>query len=314
MGLTMKFNMIGLEENYGKHRFSNNSILGEIYKATEPSSSLFFVWWIEKIFLSGKFEREADLLCEQDWFGVMHVPLLTPNWALYSQNNLSKLYFMDKWQSALKKCKGIVVLSYHMKEQLEALYPSLNIFNLKHPIPANGPKFDFNSFKKDPKLLLVGTWLRNFDAFYDSETWLRKKLIVNHYSRNFIEKQYEKYRPKMMSDLERIDHVEFLDDKNYDLLVCSSVLYLCLHETSANNAICECISYATPFVSKPHPAVIEYCGENYPLLIEDERKIQFSLDEIYDAHLYLKEQTHLREELAIDKFVQGIKNIYANLG
>jgi len=309
----MKFEIIGLKENYGKHRYSNNVILSQLNKEVKSSPKLLFVWWTEKMFLSPDYVKVVDRLCKTEWFGVMHVPLLTPNWAMYSQNNLAKLYFMERWGMALKKCKGIIALSKHMKEQLSALYPDLNVFSLKHPIQSTDISFDYEAFCQDPKLLLVGTWLRNFDGFYDIKVPWRKKLIINHYTEDFMQQCYHKYRPGMLEDIKSIDHVNFLKNKEYDELICSSLLYLNLHETSANNALCECISYTVPFIAKRHPAIVEYCGSEYPLFVDDDSNLQISREKVREAHIYLKERQDLRDGLSMQLFIREMRNIWQQL-
>ena len=309
----MKFEIAGLEESYGKHRYSNNAILDALARQVTPSSSLLFVWWTEKIFLDAKFEDTVDRLTRTDWFGVMHVPLLTPNWAMYSQNNLAKLYFMDRWRAALKRCRGIITLSEHMKSQVQAIYPDIPVFALKHPMNASDIVFDFTAFQRNPRLLLVGTWLRDFDQFHALQTPWKKKLILNHYARGFLEERYAKYRPAIMDDLEEIEHVTFLENDAYDRLVQSCVLYLGMHETSANNALCEAISYAVPFVARPHPAVEEYCGARYPLLMEDDSTLDISMDQVWEAHRYLKDNQALREALSIERFIQQMGLIYTQI-
>jgi hypothetical protein len=309
----MKFEIVGLEEVYGKHRYSNNEILECLQEKVEPSADLMFVWWVEKMFLDPKYEDIVERLCNTEWFGVMHVPLLTPNWGLYSQNNLAKLYFMRVWRQALKRCKAIITLSEHMRDQVSAIYPDLRVFTLKHPIPAGKASFDFERFSRDPTLLMVGTWLRDFDSFFRIETKWRKRVILNHYAEEFIGKRYQKYRPGMLRDIKSLDYVEFLDSDDYDSMLSASVPYLYMHETSANNAVCECISYSVPFVANRHPAIVEYCGSEYPMFVSNRRRLIVSLSQVADAHAYLRERNELREELSMGKFVVGMADIWARL-
>lgn len=309
----MKFEIVGLDENYGKHRFSNNAILQALREQSAPDSEMLFVWWVEKMFLGAEYGSVVERLCETEWFGVMHVPLLTPNWAMYSQNNLAKLYFMPSWRKALKKCRGIITLSDHMQEQLSATYPDLNVFSAKHPIPEAAASFNFDAFQADPKLLLVGAWLRDFDGFHAVKSPWRKKLIFNHYAEDFITRCYHKYRPRMLEDIKSLDHVSFLENDDYDALVQSSVLYLNLHETSANNALCECIAYAAPFVSLRHPAIEEYCGPDYPLFVDDICTLDISISQVREAHDYLKERQELRDALSMNSFVSSVREIWHSI-
>lgn len=309
----MKFNILAHDESYGKHRFSNNAILDALAENSSKDDDLSFVWWVEKMFLSPQYEDIVQKMIEKPWFGVMHVPLLTPNWAMYSQNNLSKLYYLPAWREGMKNCRGIIALSEHMRSQLKAIYPGLKVFALKHPIPESGARFDIKEFEKDPKLLLVGAWLRNFDQFSALETNLRKMIIINHYAEGYIKQCYHKYRPRMLDDVQAIDHVGFLENDEYDQMFRSSLLYLSLHETSANNALCECISYETPFVAKRHPAIIEYCGADYPLLVDDDAELNISTAQVSDAHAYLKQNKGLKKSLSMSSFVDGFRDVYSQV-
>lgn len=309
----MKFEIVGLEESYGKHRYSNNEILNGLFEQVEPSSDLLFVWWVEKMFLSPKYEEVIDRLCKTDWFGVMHVPLLTPNWAMYSQNNLAKLYFMERWREALKTCRGIITLSQHMQGQLSALYPDLNVYSIKHPIPCSTVTFDFDSFVNNPRLLLVGAWLRNFDSFFSLKTDWNKKIIVNHYAESFMQQCYHKYRPHMLEDIKKLDNIIFVENEMYDKLICSSVLYLNLHESSANNSLCECINYSVPFVANRHPAIVEYCGSEYPLFVDDIANLRISMEKVQEAHSYLKQRQDLRDALSMESFYSAMRETWRQL-
>ncbi|MFG6604746.1 MULTISPECIES: hypothetical protein [unclassified Sulfitobacter] len=309
----MKFSIAAHAESYGKHRFSNNEILNKLAKEVEVSDDLTFVWWVEKMFLSPKYEEITRQMMEKPWFGVMHVPLLTPNWAMYSQNNLSKMYFMREWRMALKNCRGIITLSDHMRKQVKAIYPELDVFSLKHPMPGTVKRFDLESYINDPKLLLVGAWLRDFSKFVSLDTNIRKHIVINHYARDFIEQRYKKYQPNILKDVLSHDHVGFLDNQDYDDLICSSVLYLSLHETSANNAICECVQYSVPFVARRHPAIEEYAGEEYPLFVEDDTFLDISVDQVIEAHKYLEARNDLKKDLDISSFIDGIRVIYSRM-
>jgi hypothetical protein len=312
--LTMKFNIIGLNERHGDHRFSNNTILKELNVHSEADDNIDFIWWVEKIFTKPENKDIANKLGDKDWFGVMHVPLLTPNWAQYSQNNLANLYFSEAWKKALKKCKGIIVFSEHMRLQLKALYPSLNVFSLKHPIGISELTFDINLFIKDPKILLVGAWLRDYDNFEKLKIKFEKRVLLNNYAEGYLRDVYSKYSVNILSKIRKLNCISFLENDDYDKLLSSSLVYLSVHETSANNAVCECISYEVPFVANRHPAIEEYVGVDYPLLFDDISNISsISIEDILAAHDYLRQNKHLKERLSLDVFIIEFSKVYKKL-
>jgi hypothetical protein len=306
----MRFDIVGIDENYGKHRFSNNDILRHLALNSQPSSELAFVWWVEKMFLGSGYSETVDRLTTSPWFGVMHVPLLTPNWAMYSQNNLAKLHFMPKWREAMEHCVGIITLSGHMQRQLKALYPKLKVYSLKHPIGSVESRFDIRKFRSDPSFQLVGAWLRDFDWFERCDVPFRKRIVFNQYAQNHIQQRYEKYRPGMLGLLKNLENSEFLTNEDYDKVLTSSLLCIALHETSANNAVCECLAYRTPFLAYRHPAIEEYVGSNYPLFIDDIDLASLSFANIEAASAYLEAQVELRNQLSYESFLDSFKKLF----
>lgn len=311
----MKFDIIGMSDSYGSHRFSNNIILQMLSDNSVAHDGLKFVWWIEKIFLDNKFEKDRDILEKNSWFGVAHVPLLTPKWAMYSQNDLSRLMYSDAWFKAKSTCKGIICLSEHLAEQYRALLPEVPIYSLKHPMGQTGSTFSVNRFFEERKIVMVGTWLRNFQSFLNADLSYRKVVLHTKYGRSFIREQYARYNPSIHKNLKNVENIDFLSDEAYDELLSSSILFLGMHETSANNAVCESIMNSTPFISLRHPAVEEYVGEEYPLFIDSYEELKNLDDEkVVAAHQYLKERDHLREALSYEKFIDDFKKIYNRFG
>lgn len=310
----MKFDIIGMSDSYGSHRFSNNIILKMLAETSIACDSLKFVWWIEKIFLDNKFEQDRRILEEKSWFGVAHVPLLTPKWAMYSQNDLSKLMYSDSWLKAKSTCKGIICLSEHLAEQYRTLLPEIPIYSLKHPMGHSGTEFSVKRFIEDRKIVMVGTWLRNFQKFLSADTSFRKVVLHTKYGRSFIRSQYARYNPSIHSNLRNIENIDFLSNQEYDDLLSSSILFLGMHETSANNAVCESIMSATPFVSLRHPAVEEYVGKEYPLFIDSYCELKDIDDQrVIAGHNYLKNRNDLREALSYEKFIEDFKKIFNSL-
>ena len=59
--------------------------------------------------------------------------------------------------------------------------------------------------------------------------------------------------------------------------------------------------------------MIEYCGADYPLLVEDDREIEVTTDQVMAAHDYLRRNTHLREALSMENFIAGMRGIYDSI-
>lgn len=308
----MKFNIIGFNDSFGKHRFSNNKILEILAKNSVPDDNLNFVWWIEKVFTDKKYKTDLEKLKNKPWFGVAHVPLLTPNWAMYAQNDLSSIYFSEHWGEAKKYCKGIICLSEHMSEQFKAFEPDLNVISLKHPIGKPDHEFNLNAFIDSPCLVLVGTWLRDYKWFCESEFGIPKKILMTHYAQDYLTNRYSKYYPDIIDKLNTLEVLDRLCNEQYDLLISSSLIFLGMHETSANNALCECIAMNVPFVANKHPALVEYVGEDYPLFAKPGKSFNITISMVRDAHLYLKNNHFLKLNLEYNTFLNEFRKAYNN--
>jgi hypothetical protein len=95
-----------------------------------------------------------------------------------------------------------------------------------------------------------------------------------------------------------------LSNEDYDILLSENIVFLDLYDSSANNAVIECIARATPLLVNPLPAVMEYLGEGYPLyydsLEECARKAE-NLDLVGEAHEYLKD-CEIRKKISQEHF------------
>tara|TARA_R100000995_G_C3477132_1_gene121603 strand:- start:1539 stop:1871 length:333 start_codon:yes stop_codon:yes gene_type:complete len=85
--------------------------------------------------------------------------------------------------------------------------------------------------------------------------------------------------------------LERIPDKDYDEMMTSCIVFLDLYDSSANNAVIECIARNTPLLVNRHPAIVEYCGEDYPLYfdsLDHAFELICDLDKIFAAHEHFK--------------------------
>lgn len=122
---------------------------------------------------------------------------------------------------------------------------------------------------------------------------------------------YEMVQNKIFS----VNIVEKLDNKEYDELLSTSVVFLNLLDASAVNTIIECIVRETPILVNRHPALEEYLGKDYPLFYDNFDQITDLLqpNHVMKAHQYLKEKD--KEFLKIENFLSTLiqTDIYQNL-
>jgi hypothetical protein len=103
-------------------------------------------------------------------------------------------------------------------------------------------------------------------------------------------------------------HLPFLDNIEYDRLLAENIVFLDLYDSSANNALVECIVRGTPVVVNRLPAVMEYLGPDYPLYFDDLDEAGAKAEDdrlVLAAHRYLMAHS-VRARLSGRHFLKSI--------
>lgn len=304
----------GLNSYYGEHRVSNNLILESLVDLHDDQAKLRFIWFLESYFIWGEASGERKSgdfsAIDEPWFGVLHVPPLTPKWA---GNQFAELFFLDEWRASLKNCRALIALSAYMARDLRILYPRIPVFSLKHPVEPFCQRFDLDAFLADPKVVLVGYWLRRHRFFYAWSAPLRKIHLLKRFSFDQMQRELQALGSLSPAERDSVQECLFLPAKEYDSLLSSSLVYLSLYEASGNNSVIECIAMGTPFIADRHPAIEEYVGCDYPLLLGPGELEKLSRDELLmrtcEAHRYLMAHPALLADLTFGRFRRGVGGI-----
>ena len=220
------------------------------------------------------------------WVGVIHNPPGTPKWANGGKATNHYMFKTRRWVNSRKHCKGIFVLSEYHRESLQQKL-KVPVSVIKHPTETPERKFSFSEFENNPEPMLVqvGHWLRNPNSLYQLQTTklTRARLDVGH---PWEEKVRQHIRPKSL-DLDGVKLIPRVDNKRYDELLSRNVVFLDLVDSSANNAIIECIVRNTPVLVNRIPPVVEYLGEDYPFYFDSLEEASRKADD-----LALIEKTH----------------------
>jgi len=309
----LKFNL-SLLSNFGEHRsgwsYAINSLKclqNDSGILVEPFVENDFCWWLKKPF-------------KKPWIGFVHNPQNMPKWFKYNQSPQA-LFSSKLWKESLESCKGLFCLSqYHKLWLQEQMGFDIPIASLIHPTETPNIKFSMQRFLAncDRKIVQVGWWLRKLHSiYYLPVNRLRKSMLkLNKY---YINEMFEMERKEfnIRPNLNDVEIIDRLPEAEYDELLSKNIVYLDLYDSSANNAIIECIVRNTPVLVNPLPAVIEYLGKDYPLYFnshnEAARKAEdFSL--IQETHEYLKSHP-IKEKLTAEYFLKSFaeSKIYQNL-
>ena len=313
---------IANQQKFTSHRCGWNYAIQALQPLHNPKGVLFD-GFIESSFL-WQSEQARKVPYHQPWVGFIHYPPNMPKWFLYHDSPQS-LFKREAWQESLQYCIGLFCLSDYQAQWISAKTRK-PVSSLLHPTEIPAVQFDFNKFAANPqkKIVQLGWWLRQLNAIYQlpiakenrlnyqkvrlmpvsGSAAMRQILAIAQKEREIEEISFSKRY------LENTVEWSRLSDEAYDTLLSENIAFTMLHDTSANNAVTECIARATPLVINPLPAVVEYLGEDYPLyarsLNEAADKVM-DLDRIQATHEYLK-TCSTRQKMSASDFRQQFQS------
>lgn len=231
------------------------------------------------------------------WVGILHNPPNVPDW-FFKPHNPESILSRDLFKESLKTCRCLIVLSDYLKNWLSERV-NVPVVSVKHPTPIPNKIWSYRKFiKSEKRLVQLGYWLRDFDS-------ICRIKVPNGFSKHIMPSDENMYKI-LVGYMEASDSKSAWELKNkwantsivprlsvdaFDDILTSSIVYLNLYDSSANNAIIECIARNTPILINKIEPVIEYLGPQYPLYFETEEEatsLLFDKRKIFDAHQYLK--------------------------
>lgn len=262
----------------------------------------------------------------QPWIGFVHNPFtVTKPFDIKASclNICSRLSFLK----ALGNCRGLYTLSEDLTESLKYLLDcfgayNINVETLKHPTILDVDKFDYHKYISSPKVTNIGYWLRSFDSFFTLDTTIPKHILLGklQYARDNFAIQHKQFKDKAKITGEKligkVTPHQALTNEEYDNFLTGSISYINLIDTSANNAVIECMARNIPLLVNYHPAVVEYLGEDYPFYYLTQAGANKKINDtnlIKETHEYLCNMD--KRFLSIDHFLHEFEysDIYNNL-
>lgn len=261
---------------------------------------------------------------QQPWVGFLHNPQSMPIWFNYHQRSPQKLFEQEIWQASLPSCLGLFSLSHYHAQWLRA-QTGKPVSVLTHPTEIPDQTFDFERFIANPnkKVIQIGWWLRKLNSIYqlplaqNNSLGYQKIRIGSFFDlaeaafANLLKLEAKVYKLEI-DEIYRLNtiSIDYVSNDQYDDLLSMNIAFIDLYDTSANNAIVECIARTTPLLINPLPAVKEYLGDEYPMyfhtLAEAAAK---ALDPalILETHEYLK-TCKTRKNLSDNYFLTSFQN------
>ena len=171
------FNMDYIDQNdySDSHRSGWQYIINNVKTLNNKKSNLYLDLSVDKTFhWKENVNKIVGILpYTQDWVGFIHHTFDST----FSEYNNTELLKKQTFLDSLKFCKGLLVFSYALKDNLinelsmlDSKYIVPPIFVLCHPteIVMERKSFSWKKFvsNNDKKLIHIGGWLRNIFSFY----------------------------------------------------------------------------------------------------------------------------------------------------
>lgn len=252
--------------DFGRHRSGLKYGLQFLLSLHHPQGTVLDAF-IERTF---SWQPHRTLSYNRPWIGFIHVPPRLPDWFHVEQNNQA-IFRSGPWQKSLPWCRGLFTFSRYHQRSLQPLLP-IPVDTLLLPTETPALKWSPEKFaaNKQKQIVQVGWWLRRLHAIYQlpRTDFAKAFLNVAHPS---IPELMKKEKEILMSegaysaiDLHSASVIPFLSNREYDLLLSQNIVFLHLYDSSACNAIVECMVRHTPLLINPLEAVVEYLGPEYP--------------------------------------------------
>jgi hypothetical protein len=277
------------------------------------------------ILLDDAFERTfQDRWRQPPWkepfVAIFHHPHNMPHW-FNEKQTLATLFDSPWWKKCRKYMRGAIALSNYLATDLrERLDVPVGVVKLPSELSSPEQQFRWDDFCENPKpsVVQIGWYLRNYKGIHQlrAPAWLTR---IHLYQRApHIERAYrntDEFSPwRHRPEYPGVEVLERVPDAEYNRLLKRNIVFLDLFDTSANNAIVECIVRNTPILVNNHPAVREYLGDDYPLCFDNINECYALLNDrsrLQAAHDCLAGMD--KTDMKADAFREGVMNFVHSL-
>ena len=236
---------------------------------------------------------------QQPWIGFLHNPPNVPTWFNMNGHAPADILQTECWRESMRRCRGLFTLSTYLKNWLAGQVP-VPVCSLLHPTQLPEMRFNIHKYKAnhEKKIVQVGWWLRKFHSIYRLPVTRLTKVLLDigaPWIAAIHQKELELAHET--GDLGAVQIVSYLPNNQYDELLSKNIVFLHLYDSSANNALIECIVRGTPVLVNPLEAVVEYLGPAYPFYFETLEEAAFKAENdslVVAAHEYLKTSAVLK--------------------
>jgi len=195
----------------------------------------------------------------------------------------------------------------YIEKQFILLKINIPVIFIKHPIDMNVPLFNILKYTENPNKMIIqiGQQLRKMSSIYHIKynnhipIWLTGTKNFNHI-KQILNNEIKYFGENINMNLVEMKYIE--DFSIYDMMLSQNIVFINLHDASANNTVIECIVRNTPIIVNRIEAVVEYLGEEYPLYYNKLEEVEqlLTIENITKAHEYMVKMN--KDDLSFDYF------------
>ena len=302
-----------LNRRYGNHRAGWVYAL-DCMRELHSDHGTKVISFVEKKFVFGSEVGEARNGFQQihePWIGFVHCPLVIPIWFNHDYSP-EQFFRQDNFQQAMRHCVGLYSLSTPLAVWLRERFPG-PVDVVLHPTELVARTFSTKNWcrRRARKVIQLGFWLRRLNAIWNLPlpgNYTKVIVGVNQpWQKNMLYLERE-----ILGEAHDDGDVTWhglLSNEAYDELLTSAIVFIDFYDTSANNAIVECIARGIPVVCPPSQAVVDYLGAEYPLYFRSYlHAAELCMDDVMieRAHMYMME-SGIREAISPRRFIENLR-------
>jgi len=302
-----------------KHHRSGWAFALEQLRELHAPDGIYFDDFVEKKFSrAGRASARHALPYTEPWVGIMHNPPGVPHWFNTNEQAPQSILQDERWPGSLPYCRGLFTLSTYLRDWLASRVP-VPVESLMHPTGPPAKFFNPSAYRanRHKGIVQVGWWLRRFHSLYLLPVTQLQKILLRigePWVESAMRAELNFVPAGIRNDVRVVDH---LTNMEYDRLLSRNLVLLDLYDSSANNALVECIVRGTPVLVNPLDAVVEYLGADYPLYFDNLAEAAAKAEDltlIVNAHEYLMDN-HNRTKLSGQYFLESVaeSKIYRSL-
>jgi len=281
----------------GVHRSGWPYVMEALDPLFDDSCEVLFDDFVERTFLYVSTGHNPDEVnYDMPWVGALHQPPNTPLWYFPNQR-LEAFAESEPWNRCLPNLRLLIVLGHNLKDWVDKHW-GIPCAAIQHPTGRPMEYWSPEAFLRGPKRLLqVGWYGRNTMAIYQLKehgTFTKAHLVAENGAalrgHNFCKKNAHCMEPPRFETYGQVEMIGRQDDAGFDRLMASSVVFLELLSSVANNTLVECIARNTPICLNRTPGPDWYLGTDYPLWWDHWSEIPnlLTVENVMAAHHYLK--------------------------